>query len=134
MAVVLILINILHTLFDLPTYNVSFKIIILLLLFCYHYDFNQETSSKLCLVSRSKIHFRPGCFLYQWLQAGVMCIAGRLYSCDGARLSSQHCSLLWLTVQSPDENECDQVSERDQLGLTPNLTTRDLWRSRWTRK
>jgi hypothetical protein len=35
----------------------------------------------------------------------------------------------------PDESESDRVSERDRLGLTPNLTTRDLWRSRrWTRK
>jgi hypothetical protein len=30
---------------------------------------------------------------------------------------------LWLTVLSPDESECDRVSERDRLGLTPNLTT-----------
>jgi hypothetical protein len=36
---------------------------------------------------------------------------------------------------APDESECDRVSERDRLGLTPNLTTRDLWRSRrWARK
>jgi hypothetical protein len=48
--------------------------------------------------------------------------------------SSQHYNL-WLIVLSPDESECDRVSERDQLGLTPNLTTRDLWRSmRWARK
>jgi hypothetical protein len=43
--------------------------------------------------------------------------------------SSQHCSL-WLIVLSPDESECDRVSERDRPGLTPNLTTRDLCRSR----
>jgi hypothetical protein len=36
----------------------------------------------------------------------------------------------WLLVLSPDESECDRLSERDRLGLTPNLTTRDLWRSR----
>jgi hypothetical protein len=47
--------------------------------------------------------------------------------------SSQHC-ILWLIVLSPDESEYDQVSKRDRLGLTPNLTTRDLWRSRsWAR-
>jgi hypothetical protein len=35
-------------------------------------------------------------------------------------------------VLSPDRSEFDRVSERDQLGLTPNLTTRDLLRSkRW---
>jgi hypothetical protein len=47
--------------------------------------------------------------------------------------SSLHCSL-WLIVLSPDESECDRVSEQDWLGLTPNLTTRDLWRSRLARK
>jgi hypothetical protein len=42
---------------------------------------------------------------------------------------------LWFIVLSPDESQCDQVSERDGLGLTPNLTTRDLWRSRrWAKK
>jgi hypothetical protein len=30
--------------------------------------------------------------------------------------------------------EYDRVSKRDRLGLTPNLATRDLWRSRrWGR-
>jgi hypothetical protein len=47
--------------------------------------------------------------------------------------SSQHYSL-WLIVLSPDESEYDRVSERDRLGITPNLTTRDLWRNRrWAR-
>jgi hypothetical protein len=32
---------------------------------------------------------------------------------------------LWLIALSPDESECDWVSERDRLGLAPNLTTRD---------
>jgi hypothetical protein len=42
---------------------------------------------------------------------------------------------LWLTVLSPDESEFDRVSKRDRLGITPNLTARDLWRSRrWARK
>jgi hypothetical protein len=41
----------------------------------------------------------------------------------------------WLLVLSPDRSKCDRVSKRDQLGLTPNLTTRDLWRSkRWARE
>jgi hypothetical protein len=31
---------------------------------------------------------------------------------------SHRCSL-WLTVLSPDGSECDPVSERDKLGLTP---------------
>jgi hypothetical protein len=31
---------------------------------------------------------------------------------------------------SPDESGCDRESERDRVGLTPNLTKRDLWRSR----
>jgi hypothetical protein len=45
--------------------------------------------------------------------------------------SSQHCGR-WPVVLSPYESECDRVSERDRLGLTPDLTTRDLWRStRW---
>jgi hypothetical protein len=30
----------------------------------------------------------------------------------------------------PDESDYDRVSERDWLGLTPNLTTRDPWRTR----
>jgi hypothetical protein len=50
------------------------------------------------------------------------------------RLPSQHCGL-WPVVLSPDESECDQVSKRDRLGLTPNRTTRELWRSRrWTKE
>jgi hypothetical protein len=33
------------------------------------------------------------------------------------------------------KGEYDRVSKRDRLGLTPNLTTRDLWRSRrWARE
>jgi hypothetical protein len=40
----------------------------------------------------------------------------------------------WPVVLSPDESECDRVSKRDRLGLTPNLTIRDLWRRRrWAR-
>jgi hypothetical protein len=31
----------------------------------------------------------------------------------------------WPVVLSLDESECDRVSERDRLGLTPNLTTRE---------
>jgi hypothetical protein len=54
-------------------------------------------------------------------------------SCDGARLRLSTAAWL-LLVLSPDESECDRVSERDRLGLTPNLTTIDLWRSmRWVR-
>jgi hypothetical protein len=54
-------------------------------------------------------------------------------SCDGARLRLSTAAW-WFLVLSPDESECDLVSERDRLGLTPNLTTRDLWRSgRWAR-
>jgi hypothetical protein len=31
--------------------------------------------------------------------------------------------------------EYDRVSKRDRLGLTPDLTTRDLWRSRrWVKE
>jgi hypothetical protein len=37
---------------------------------------------------------------------------------------------LWLIVLSLDESDCDRLSEWDRLGLTPNLTTRDFWRSR----
>jgi hypothetical protein len=46
--------------------------------------------------------------------------------------SSQHCSLCCsLYCLRMKAN----VTEWDQLGLTPNLTTRDLWRSRrWARK
>jgi hypothetical protein len=50
-------------------------------------------------------------------------------SCDWARLRLSTAAW-WLIVLSPDESECDRVSERHRLGLTPNLTTRDLWRSR----
>jgi hypothetical protein len=33
------------------------------------------------------------------------------------------------------KSEYDRVSKRDRLGLTPDLTTRDLWRSRrWTER
>jgi hypothetical protein len=49
-------------------------------------------------------------------------------SCDGARHSSQHYGQ-WPVVLSLDESECDRMRERDPLGLIPNLTTRDLWRS-----
>jgi hypothetical protein len=55
-------------------------------------------------------------------------------SCDGARLRLRTaCSLWWLIVLFPDESECDRVSERDRIGLTPNLTARDLWSRRWAR-
>jgi hypothetical protein len=59
---------------------------------------------------------------------------GRLIgSCDGARLHLSTAAW-WLLVLSPDEIECGRVSKRDRLGLIPNLTTRDLWRSRrWAR-
>jgi hypothetical protein len=54
-------------------------------------------------------------------------------SCDGARLCLSTAAW-WLVVLSSVESECDRVCERDLLGLTPNLTTRDLWRSRrWAR-
>jgi hypothetical protein len=49
-------------------------------------------------------------------------------SCDGVRLPSQHCGLGPVAL-SPDESECDRVSKRNQLGLTPNLTKREPWRS-----
>jgi hypothetical protein len=48
--------------------------------------------------------------------------------CDGVRLPSQHCGL-GPVVLSPGDSDCELVSRRDRLGLTPNLTTRALWPS-----
>jgi hypothetical protein len=45
--------------------------------------------------------------------------------CDGVRLLSQHCGL-GPVVLSPCDSDVD-LSRRDRLGLTPNLTTRALW-------
>jgi hypothetical protein len=42
--------------------------------------------------------------------------------CDGVGLPSQHCDL-GPVVMSPDESECDPVSEQDLV------VARELWRS-----
>jgi hypothetical protein len=54
---------------------------------------------------------RPSCTVNWWTG-----------SCDGARLRLSTAASR-PAVLSPYKNECDRVSERDRLGLTPNLTT-----------
>jgi hypothetical protein len=51
------------------------------------------------------------------------CNPCQIVSCDGERLRLS-IAALWLLVLSLDKSECDRVSERDRLGLTPDLTTK----------
>jgi hypothetical protein len=69
-----------------------------------------------------KIRGRLHCFVVNFTDCRLLVVMGRDFV--SALLP------LWLIVLPPDESEYDRVSERDRLGLTHHLTTRDPWRSR----
>jgi hypothetical protein len=62
---------------------------------------------------------------------GVLRVDCRLQigSCEGVRLCLSTAAIRPVAL-APDESESDRVSKQDQLRLTPNFTTRNLWRSR----